>query len=70
MTSLISPLASIAKDALEFVDVHSTEIDPGLRGLRLGQRVQDAIAILGKPDTNSTYVLSYKVPRHIAQARY
>jgi hypothetical protein len=49
-----------SKDVLEFVDVHSTEIDPGLRGLRLGQKVQDAIAILGKPDTNSTYVLSYK----------
>jgi hypothetical protein len=48
------------KDALEFVDVHSTEIDPGLRGLHLGQKVQDAIAILGKPDTNTTYVLSYK----------
>lgn len=49
-----------AKDALEFVDVHSTEIDPGLNGLRLGQKVQDAITTLGKPDTNTTYVLSYK----------
>lgn len=48
------------KDTLEFVDVHSTEIDPGLRGLRLGQNVQDAITTLGKPDTNTTYVLSYK----------
>ncbi|WP_173217481.1 DUF4309 domain-containing protein [Paenibacillus alba] len=48
------------KDALEFVDVHSTEIDPGLRGLHLGQKVQDAIDILGKPDSNSKYVLSYK----------
>ncbi|SDO29951.1 hypothetical protein SAMN04487897_111112 [Paenibacillus sp. yr247] len=48
------------KDTLEFVDVHTAEIDPGLRGLHLGQKVQDAIAILGKPDTNTTYVLSYK----------
>ncbi|WP_229757521.1 DUF4309 domain-containing protein [Paenibacillus marchantiophytorum] len=48
------------KDTLEFVDVHSTEIDPGLRGLHLGQKAQDAIAILGKPDSNTTYVLSYK----------
>lgn len=48
------------KDALEFVDVHSTDIDPGLRGLRLGQKVQDVINTLGKPDTNTTYVLSYK----------
>ncbi|NOV00702.1 hypothetical protein [Paenibacillus planticolens] len=49
-----------AKDALEFVDVHSTEIDPGLRGLHLGQKAEDALKILGKPDSNTTYVLSYK----------
>lgn len=48
------------KNALEFVDVHSTDIDPGLRGLHLGQSVQEAIDILGKPDSNTTYVLSYK----------
>ncbi|KRF06022.1 hypothetical protein ASG89_19955 [Paenibacillus sp. Soil766] len=49
-----------SKGMLEFVDVHSVDIDPGLHGLRLGQSGQDAIAILGKPDTKSTYVLSYK----------
>jgi len=49
-----------AQDALQFVDVRSFDIDPGLQGLHLGQKVQDAIAILGKPDSNSTYVLSYK----------
>jgi hypothetical protein len=49
-----------SKGTLEFVDVHSVDIDPGLHGLRLGQSVQDAINILGKPDVNSTYVLSYK----------
>lgn len=49
-----------AKDALEFVDVHSTEIDPGLRGLHLGQKAEDALAILGKPNSNTKYVLSYK----------
>lgn len=49
-----------SKATLEFVDVHSVDIDPGLHGLRLGQSVQDALNILGKPDTNSTYVLSYK----------
>jgi hypothetical protein len=48
------------KNELEFVDVHTADIDPGLRGLRLGQKPEDAIAILGKPDTNTTYVLSYK----------
>lgn len=49
-----------SKGTLEFVDVHSIDIDPGLHGLRLGQSVQEAIAILGKPDSNSTYVLAYK----------
>ncbi|MFD0695886.1 DUF4309 domain-containing protein [Paenibacillus sp. GCM10027628] len=48
------------QDTLEFVDVHSVDIDPGLSGLKLGQKAQDAITILGKPDTNTTYVLSYK----------
>ncbi|NEW08654.1 DUF4309 domain-containing protein [Paenibacillus sp. SYP-B3998] len=48
------------KDQLEFVDVHSVDIDPGLRGLKLGQNMQDVITILGKPDANTTYVLSYK----------
>ncbi|MBD0381016.1 DUF4309 domain-containing protein [Paenibacillus sedimenti] len=48
------------QNTLEFVDVHSVDIDPGLRGLRLGQKAQDAITILGKPDSNTTYVLSYK----------
>jgi hypothetical protein len=47
-------------EALEFVDVHAAEVDPGLHGLRIGQTSEDAFAALGKPDTNSTYVLSYK----------
>ncbi len=49
-----------AGNKLEFVDVHSPDIDPGLGGLRLGQKTEDAVAILGKPDQNTTYVLSYK----------
>jgi hypothetical protein len=48
------------QNELEFVDVHTADIDPGLRGLRLGQKSEDAIATLGKPDSNTTYVLSYK----------
>ncbi|MNI33166.1 hypothetical protein D3C73_870990 [compost metagenome] len=48
------------KNQLEFVDVHTAEIDPGLGGLRLGQNPDDAIRILGKPDSNTTFVLSYK----------
>ncbi|WP_052488132.1 hypothetical protein [Gordoniibacillus kamchatkensis] len=47
-------------DTLEFVDVRSADIDPGLHGLRLGQKLEDAVAALGKPDTNTSYVLTYK----------
>ncbi|MCD1259137.1 hypothetical protein B5M42_009830 [Paenibacillus athensensis] len=46
--------------ALEFVDISSGDIDPGLGGLRLGQTTDDAVAVLGKPDTRTEYVLSYK----------
>lgn len=45
---------------LAFVDVHTDDIDPGLGGLRLGYKSEDAVRILGKPDSNTTYVLSYK----------
>jgi hypothetical protein len=47
-------------DTLEFVDIRSADIDPGLNGLRLGQKVEDAVKALGKPDTNSSVVLTYK----------
>jgi len=49
-----------SEGALEFVDVSSADIDPGLGGLRLGQTTDDAIAVLGKPDARTDYVLSYK----------
>jgi hypothetical protein len=45
---------------LQFVDVRSSEINPGLNGLKLGQTVNDAYKALGKPDTNTNYVLTYK----------
>jgi hypothetical protein len=48
------------QNKLEFVNVHTADIDPGLRGLRLGEKSGDAIAALGKPDSNTTYVLAYK----------
>jgi hypothetical protein len=48
------------QNELLFVDVHTADIDPGLGGLRLGQKTEDALSILGKPDLNTTYVLSYK----------
>ncbi|MGG1515567.1 hypothetical protein ABE504_09150 [Paenibacillus oryzisoli] len=49
-----------SKGTVEFVDVHSGDIDPGLHGLRIGQQVQDALSILGKPDAKTAYMLSYK----------
>lgn len=49
-----------ANNALEFIDIRSTEIDPGLKGLKLGDSIQTAIRLLGTPDTNTTYVVTYK----------
>jgi hypothetical protein len=45
---------------LEFIDIRSDEIDPGLGGLKLGSKVSEAISLIGQPDTNSSYVLTYK----------
>lgn len=45
---------------VEFVDVSSSQVEPGLNGLRLGQSSADAAHVLGKPDTHSSYVMSYK----------
>jgi hypothetical protein len=50
---------------VQFVDVNSAAINPGLNGLRLGQTTDDAIHALGKPDNNSVYVLSYKTKKEI-----
>jgi hypothetical protein len=50
---------------VQFVDVNSASINPGLNGLRLGQTTDDAIQALGKPDSNSVYVLSYKTKKEI-----
>ncbi|MCR8643921.1 DUF4309 domain-containing protein [Paenibacillus sp. N1-5-1-14] len=45
---------------LQFIEIRSPYIDPGLNGVRLGQKAQDVFSALGKPDQNSAYVLSYK----------
>jgi hypothetical protein len=44
---------------IQFVDVSSDKVNAGLNGLQLGQTTNQALEILGKPDTNSSYVLSY-----------
>lgn len=49
-----------SQNQLQFIDIRSAEINPGLNGLRLGQTASDAIKALGKPDSNTSYVLTYK----------
>jgi hypothetical protein len=44
---------------IQFIDVSSTKVNPGLNGLRLGQTSSEALAVLGKPDTHSIFVISY-----------
>ncbi|RAV21681.1 DUF4309 domain-containing protein [Paenibacillus contaminans] len=45
---------------LQFVDVSGSDVNPGLNGLRIGQKSSQAIEALGKPDTQTNYVLTYK----------
>lgn len=45
---------------VEFIEITSKDVNPGLNGLRLGQKVKDAETALGKPDTNTNYALHYK----------
>jgi hypothetical protein len=44
---------------IQFIDVSSAKLDPGLNGLRLGQSSTQALEVLGKPDKNTSYVISY-----------
>lgn len=45
---------------LQFIDIRSEDINAGLNGLRLGQSTSDVFKALGKPDSNTSYVLTYK----------
>jgi len=47
---------------LQFIDIRNGEINPGLNGLKLGQSTKDVFAALGKPDSNTSFVLTYKSP--------
>lgn len=47
------------ENKVEFIDITSEKIDPGLNGLRLGDRAGDAIRLLGEPDVKTEYVLNY-----------
>lgn len=53
------------KNQVEFVDVTSADIDPGLNGLKLGQTPDEAVHALGKADTVTDYVLSFKTKTSI-----
>ncbi len=44
---------------IQFIDISSADINPGLNGLRLGQTSAQALEVLGKPDKNTSYVISY-----------
>ncbi|PYI56497.1 DUF4309 domain-containing protein [Paenibacillus flagellatus] len=49
-----------AGKTVEFIEITSKDVNPGLNGLRLGQKVKDAETALGKPDTNTNFALHYK----------
>jgi hypothetical protein len=44
---------------IQFIDVSSAKVNPGLNGLRLGYTSSQALEALGKPDKNSSYVMTY-----------
>jgi hypothetical protein len=47
------------QEKLVFVSIDSTSVDPGLNGLRWGDKADDALKALGMPETNTGYVISY-----------
>ncbi|MCZ8514376.1 DUF4309 domain-containing protein [Paenibacillus filicis] len=48
------------KNQLQFIDVRSPDLDPGLGGLKLGDPAGEVSKALGKPDSNTTLVMTYK----------
>jgi hypothetical protein len=47
---------------VEYIEVQTDEIDPGLGGIKVGSTSSDVIDKLGKPSSNSSYVMSYNSP--------
>lgn len=45
---------------LEFVEIKSDKINPGLHGIKIGSSTKETINILGLPSTKTSYVLAYK----------
>ena len=48
-----------SRHEVQFIEVTAELPDPGLGGIRLGSSSSDAIRLLGEPDINTEYVLSY-----------
>jgi hypothetical protein len=48
------------KKQLQFIDIRSADINPGLNGLKLGQTTADVFKALGNPDSNTSFVFTYK----------
>ncbi|OMF37053.1 hypothetical protein BK133_07540 [Paenibacillus sp. FSL H8-0548] len=44
---------------IQFIEVYSELISPGLSGLRIGDTPETALHSLGKPDKQTTYLLTY-----------
>ncbi|WP_199619667.1 hypothetical protein [Paenibacillus alkalitolerans] len=49
----------ISNGTVLFVEVNSSAINPGLNGFRVGGTVDEAIAAIGKPSSQTDYVLAY-----------
>ncbi len=47
-------------DTVSFITIDSAMIDVRLNGLMVGQKVEDAISILGTPTTNTNFILKYQ----------
>ncbi len=49
-----------ASHRILFIDVDSDEVNPGLSGIRIGSAADEVISTLGKPFSDTEYVISYQ----------
>lgn len=47
-------------DTVQFIEVSGADIATGLQGLQVGDQEQAAVKALGKPDSDTSFVYSYK----------
>ncbi|WP_168120622.1 hypothetical protein [Paenibacillus sp. HB172176] len=48
------------QNSVQFIEVYSDQIPAGLNGLKIGDSPDDAYSLLGKPDTQTEYLLTYQ----------